>query len=157
CWTPCTAARAPWRRPSRCSPRSARPGLDHLREGQGRPDHLLRPRHPGREGLPRAGVTVRRGVTEATARRKAAEHLLIREVDRGTVPDRARDRTTLAQWVAVWGPEKEQSLPVKSTWTRYANLLPHHLLPELGRVQLIKLRPEHVLRWRAWMRTPHGP
>jgi integrase len=104
-------------------------------------------------------VSATRGLSEAGARRKAAEHLraLVRALDAGETPDPARDRTTLAEWVAVWSAEKRAALDAPSSWLRYRDLLDHHVLPTLGRLRLTALRPPQVLAWRDWMRSAHGP
>jgi integrase len=104
-------------------------------------------------------VSATRGLSEAGARRKAHEHLraLVRSLDAGETPDPARDRTTLADWVAVWSEETRAALDAPSSWPRYRDLLEHHVLPTLGRLRLTAIRPPQVLAWRDWMRTDHGP
>src|SRR5262245_31769332 len=112
--------------------RGARPGVPHKPLGQGsvacwtsggrRVCHGVVTRDGVRYRA--RAVTVKRGMTEATARRLAAEHLraLLRGLDANRPPDPARDRTTLAAWAPQWQELKKPELTAGSR-ERYANLL----------------------------------
>ena len=53
------------------------------------------------------------------------------------------DKTTLAQFLERWlGQIKTQVSP--RSYERYAEIVHNNLVPALGTVQLMKLRPEHI-------------
>lgn len=147
------------------SPGGARPGVPHRPAGtgslsrsvdrNGRVTYRGQITRDGQRYLAR-GVTVRRGVSDAAARRLADANLraLIAELDAGEVPDRQKARVTLAQWCDDWLTAKKRTLPAEtSSWEQYEQVTRLSIVPYLGHYRLIALRQTHILAWREWLLT----
>lgn len=75
---------------------------------------------------------------EALKKQRDAMHAL----DRG-LPVALNERQTLGQFLPYWLDVKKPHLKA-STWMRYRVFAMNHLIPALGRVQLVKLTPQHL-------------
>jgi integrase len=63
-------------------------------------------------------------------------------LDRG-LPVALNERQTLSQFLPYWLDVKKPQLKA-STWMRYRVFAVNHIIPMLGRVQLVKLTPQHL-------------
>ena len=93
---------------------------------------------------PATGQYRRRTVrgTEREVRRQMAE--LRRQVDAGLPVARAGE--TVADWLEHWTSTILPRSVEAQTAENYGNVVRHYLIPEIGRVQLAKLTPDHVER-----------
>ena len=83
---------------------------------------------------------------------------LIADLTAGREDNASKRRATLAEWLAVWGPIKEDELPAAvGTWVRYEVLLRRHVTPFIGGVRLAALSPSVVVRWRKELRGHEEP
>jgi integrase len=80
------------------------------------------------------------GKTKAEAVKKQRDAL--HALDRG-LPLMLNERQTLGQFLPYWLDVKRPHLKV-STWMRYRVFAMNHIIPALGRVQLVKLTPQHL-------------
>lgn len=76
--------------------------------------------------------------TEALKKQRDAMHAM----DRG-LPIALNERQTLGQFLPHWLDVKKPQLKT-STWMRYRVFAVNHIIPALGRVQLVKLTPQHL-------------
>lgn len=80
------------------------------------------------------------GKTKAEAVKKQRDAL--HALDRGQSLTQ-NERQTLGQFLPYWLDVKKPHLK-SSTWLRYRVFAVNHLIPALGRVQLVKLTPQHL-------------
>lgn len=80
------------------------------------------------------------GQTKAEALKKLRDAM--HALDRG-LPVTLNERQTLGQFLPYWLDVKKPHLKA-STWLRYRVFVENHLIPALGRVQLVKLTPQHL-------------
>lgn len=147
-----------------------RKGGTHNRPGQGNVQRLVdgrtgyvsfrgRVRLDGRDhaasavgaGRPELHSKRQWAIVERRAEQAARANLdaLIADLTAGRVPDTARARATLTDYLAVWRKAKRDALtPATDTWRSYRILLDNHVEPFLGGVRLSALGPAVVLRWR---------
>jgi len=82
------------------------------------------------------------GKTQAECREKLARS--IRARDMGT-PE-SDQRQTLAEWLEYWLTHEAPNRCRPGTLTDYRSLVRVHILPALGRIRLVNLRPEQIQR-----------
>ncbi|HEY6379198.1 MAG TPA: tyrosine-type recombinase/integrase [Candidatus Dormibacteraeota bacterium] len=78
-----------------------------------------------------------------TSRKEVAERLtkLLRDRQTGMLP--TAGPITLGDYLSTWLANRERSLK-PSTFRNYSGIVDHHLIPELGRIRLERLRAEDV-------------
>jgi integrase len=86
------------------------------------------------------------GKTKAECQRKLDE--LRRRAAGGLIGDAARERDTVAAYLASWLAGTESGIRA-STHKRYGEIVRLHLIPELGRHRLAALRPDHIQAFYA--------
>jgi integrase len=82
----------------------------------------------------------------AATRKEAAARLAeaIAEREKGQLPE--PDRTTFGQWLDTWLTEYAKPHIRATTYADYESIIRVHVKPELGDIQLRRLRPEHLQR-----------
>ncbi len=92
----------------------------------------------------KAGKRVRKYIY-GTTRREVAKRLAVvqRELQAGVAP--ASDRETVARFLDHWLAETVRTTLWPRTFRGYSDIVRLHLVPEIGRVPLAKLSPQHVL------------
>jgi integrase len=96
-----------------------------------------------------ARVTLENGARKAyygKSRAEAAAKLTaaLRDRDRG-LPVSMDERQTVAQYLSVWLKTIKPTIRPR-TWGRYRELVSLHIVPEIGKLALTKLTPQHVQR-----------
>lgn len=92
---------------------------------------------------PRTGKRVRVWRTVRGTRKDAERVLaeLLRQTTTGALVDPGR--ATVKEWLRAWLLQKRPQLSTK-TYERYEEIVRLHLVPHLGRIQLVRLHPHHV-------------
>ena len=84
-------------------------------------------------------------ITDSVHEAKPAAQLRAREIDvelaREMFVDPRDGKISLAAWVDLWA-ESHQAGP--ATWSAYGSHLRLHILPRLGRLELVAIRRHHV-------------
>jgi integrase len=90
-------------------------------------------------------------------KREAETYAALERADRsrGAWVDPRRGTVTLEDWSALWLSQRPE-LRVR-TRELYRGLLDHHILPELGQVEVAKLSPSQVRAWHAKLQAADGP
>lgn len=86
------------------------------------------------------------GNTREQVRRQLAK--LKREYDEGKRIDPAKERQTVAEFMATWLDAARTSTRPQ-TWAGYAHIIRNHIVPALGRQKLKDLRPDAIQRLYA--------
>jgi integrase len=84
----------------------------------------------------------------AKTRHEVADQLKIFNRRLASGLDVTNDKRTLAEYL-TWWLEDQRSQLAAETWRGYESKIRMHLIPELGNVKLIKLRPLHVREFVA--------
>jgi integrase len=84
-------------------------------------------------------------ITDSVHERKAQAQLRAQEIDvelaRETFVDPRDGRISLGEWVELWAATHQAG---PATWSAYRSHLRLHILPRLGRLQLVAIRRQHV-------------
>ena len=95
---------------------------------------------------PSTGKRKQQWITSGTSKRDAEKQLakLIHELDTGDYIK--PDRTTVAQYLRRWLVECGKPSLTPRSYERYNGIIEKNLIPAIGRIRLIELRPEHIQR-----------
>jgi len=90
-------------------------------------------------------------ITAGTSKREAEKQMaeLIHELDNGNYIK--PDRTTVAQYLRRWLVECGKPSLTPRSYERYKGIIEKNLIPAVGRIRLLELRPEHIQRHHANM------
>ncbi|MGC9668518.1 tyrosine-type recombinase/integrase [Planosporangium sp. 12N6] len=84
-------------------------------------------------------------ITDSVYEKKIEAQLRAQEIDielaRETFVDPRDGRISLAEWVELWAASHQAG---PATWSAYRSHLRLHILPRLGRLQLVAIRRHHV-------------
>ena len=98
---------------------------------------------------PSTGKRKQQWITAGPSKREAEKQMakLINELDNGTYI--APNKITVAQYLQRWLAECGKPSLTPRSYERYRGIIEKNLIPALGRIRLIDLRPEHVQRHYA--------
>jgi integrase len=98
---------------------------------------------------PATGKRKQQWITVGPSIRKAEKQMtkLINELDSGTYI--APNKVTVAQYLQRWLAECSKPSLTPRSYERYKGIVEKHLIPAIGRIRLIELRPEHIQRHYA--------
>lgn len=99
---------------------------------------------------PSSGKRKQRWIAAGTSKRAAEAKLaeLIHELDSGNYIK--LNKTTVAQYLRRWLAEYKPSLTPRA-YERYQGIVEKNLIPAIGSIRLVELRPEHIQRHYANM------
>jgi integrase len=100
---------------------------------------------------PSTGKRRQQWITAGTSKREAEKQMaeLIHQMDTGTFIK--PDRTTIAQYLRRWLAECGKPSLTPRSYERYKGIIEKNLIPAIGSIRLIELRPEHIQRHYANM------
>jgi integrase len=97
-------------------------------------------------------------ITDSVHEAKPAAQLRAQEIDielaRETFVDPRDGKISLAEWVELWAASHQAG---PATWSAYRSHLRLHILPRLGRLQLVAIRRHHVKTLALELRQKLAP
>ena len=95
---------------------------------------------------PSTGKRKQQWITAGSLKREAEKQMakLIHDLDSGTFVK--PDKTTMGDYLKKWLSNYAKPNLSPRSYDRYSGIIHKYLIPELGRIQLTQLRPEHLQR-----------
>jgi integrase len=97
-------------------------------------------------------------ITDSVHERKPAAQLRAQEIDvelaRDAFMDPRDGKISLGEWVDIWAATHQAG---PATWSAYRSHLRIHILPRLGRLQLVAIRRQHVKTLALELRRTLAP